>query len=608
MSLWWIGPPAESLRLDDPSVVTEDQRVPRIIRAVVGSTFIEVACGGAHAMALTNDGRLFAWGWNDHGQCGLGHDLRPVVAPRAVVAGIGGGTVATIACGAAHSLALVQEKRGRPCVLYAWGAHAAGQLGHDKSAKVANFHAPCAIQEKTLQAATGKLAASPMLGVVGNDGERIAQPLSCGVAHSAMIGASGSLWTWGANQHGQCAKQKLGCGAVPDIVHALSQEGVQGVACGGAHTLALTRAGKVYAFGLNSTGQLGDGTYHDRPCTIPQPIKLSSRVVVTSVACGEEYSACITRDGNLFTWGYGGSGQLGHGNGGSMRMPRQVTCDTVEQVSCASGHVIARTARDGLFTWGYAGSLQQLQHHQEQQRVLLAQQKRQAAAVGAAAEDVPRPSTADELAAGQLETRPAEPTWYPKQVALSGPTYAGVLVCGQTVAPGFAKRVACGRFFGVIIGEPVDPMPENDAALFIQSNFRRDKAKKNVVEKRKRDHAAAVIGGRASEYIARRAVDSARTGVEMKERAQAAARIQAHQRRRMVQRQVTEMKLAQGPVIWTRGEWAPTPNLQPIHQVKPESFAVKPEPPSSRRVGGGFTRATRAVSSREGTSSSSRTR
>ena len=76
MSLWWIGPPAESLRLDDPSVVTEDQRVPRIIRAVVGSTFIEVACGGAHAMALTNDGRLFAWDWDDHGQCGLGHDLR----------------------------------------------------------------------------------------------------------------------------------------------------------------------------------------------------------------------------------------------------------------------------------------------------------------------------------------------------------------------------------------------------------------------------------------------------------------------------------------------------------------------------------------------------
>ena len=97
-----------------------------------------------------------------------------------------------------------------------------------------------------------------------------------------------------------------------------------GVACGGGHTLAVVHPGSVYAFGLNRTGQLGDGSYHARPCPSPRAVRLPSNLAVSWIACGEEFSAAVTGEGQLFMWGFGGSGQLGLGNSGSMRVPRQV--------------------------------------------------------------------------------------------------------------------------------------------------------------------------------------------------------------------------------------------------------------------------------------------
>ena len=60
----------------------------------------------------------------------------------------------------------------------------------------------------------------------------------------------------GSNHKGQCGHRLLGP-AMPGPIHALTPQKLVGVACGAAHTLALTEGGRVYSFGLNSTGQLG---------------------------------------------------------------------------------------------------------------------------------------------------------------------------------------------------------------------------------------------------------------------------------------------------------------------------------------------------------------
>ena len=313
MSLWWVGPPAEDCSLEEPvTAPTDADKVPRLIRSVVQQHFVSVACGGAHAMALTRDGRLFGWGWNAHGQCGVGSDLRPVPTPRAI-GRLSGRKVAAVSCGAAHTVAIAREgfdAEGASCAVYAWGAHASGQCGLERlnPKKVWDHTAPGLMDE--LNGVAGPLTdALNQLGVATSDGLVLAQPLACGVAHSAMISAKGVLWTWGANEHGQCGQQRLGERVPPGPLHALSHESMRAVACGGAHSIALSRRGAVYAFGLNATGQLGDGSHHERPNPTPSPVRLPAALVVASIACGEEFSCCLGSNGELFSWGFGGCGE-----------------------------------------------------------------------------------------------------------------------------------------------------------------------------------------------------------------------------------------------------------------------------------------------------------
>jgi alpha-tubulin suppressor-like RCC1 family protein len=55
-------------------------------------------------------------------------------------------------------------------------------------------------------------------------------------------------------------------------------------------------------------------------------------MVITQLACGEEFSCALTSDGKLLTWGFGGSGQLAHGSAMSLKLPKEVTCGALEQV------------------------------------------------------------------------------------------------------------------------------------------------------------------------------------------------------------------------------------------------------------------------------------
>ena len=252
MSLWWIGPDATSVSLEAPKAPPNPaQRVPRLMKNVSNCRFVQVACGGGHAMAITHDGRLFGWGWNAYGQCGLGDDLGSSVAAPRAIGRLTGRTCVAVACGAAHTIALVETREfyenETQLSVFGWGAHHAGQLGHDahQQTKIKSYSVPVVVS--CLHNVAGRLApgggldGGGELGVVDDAGARIRQPLSCGVAHSCLVARDGALYTWGANTHGQCGRagkseeEKM----TPGPVKALEAHArVVGVACGGAHTLA----------------------------------------------------------------------------------------------------------------------------------------------------------------------------------------------------------------------------------------------------------------------------------------------------------------------------------------------------------------------------------
>ncbi|MEW5317488.1 MAG: hypothetical protein WDW38_008779 [Sanguina aurantia] len=94
-----------------------------------GVKFRQVSCGARHSMAVDTAGRVWAWGWGAHGQCGH-RDQEDVLSPR-VVAALGGLNMVAAAGGLGHTLALSDTGD-----VYAWGWNDSGQLGlgHTQSA------------------------------------------------------------------------------------------------------------------------------------------------------------------------------------------------------------------------------------------------------------------------------------------------------------------------------------------------------------------------------------------------------------------------------------------------------------------------------------------
>ncbi len=80
-----------------------------------------------------------------------------------------------------------------------------------------------------------------------------------------------------------------------------------------------------------------------------------SGVVIRHVACGSYHTAAISVDGELFTWGGGMYGKLGHGNEAGQPKPlivQSLRGMAVAQVSCGSRHTLALLETGGVYSWG----------------------------------------------------------------------------------------------------------------------------------------------------------------------------------------------------------------------------------------------------------------
>ena len=143
--------------------------------------------------------------------------------------------------------------------------------------------------------------------------------------------------------------------AAPKRVAALEGEFVTSVSCGRDYTLALTRDGSLYAWGANDYGQLGlnlSVKYQRRPLLVGGA--LAGRRVV-AVAAGDFHAAALCEGGEVFTWGLGKEGQLGHGNRDALAVPRRVEALAgagVTAVACGGGHTAALDGARQLWLFG----------------------------------------------------------------------------------------------------------------------------------------------------------------------------------------------------------------------------------------------------------------
>eukprot|EP01137_Pigoraptor_chileana_P022953 Opistho-2@7175 len=128
---------------------------------------------------------------------------------------------------------------------------------------------------------------------------------------------------------------------------------IRSVAIGGRHCLAATVDGQVFSWGDGSSGQLGHG--NTESYSMPLLIEALVGKSIASVSCGDDFSAFNSENGLLMTCGSGARGALGHGDYNDHLKPRLVESLLVKEiasVSCGAAHMCALTGDAVMYGWG----------------------------------------------------------------------------------------------------------------------------------------------------------------------------------------------------------------------------------------------------------------
>ncbi|XP_047451530.1 probable E3 ubiquitin-protein ligase HERC3 [Mugil cephalus] len=197
-------------------------------------------------------------------------------------------------------------------------------------------------------------------------GNILVSQVACGSKHTVVLTKGGQVFTWGQDSRGQLGLggRKAGAGS-PQQVQTLSAIPVVHVAAGGEHSFALSVSGGVFGWGGNHCGQLGLGDTTDRHT--PTPVHYLNMKKTVHISCGKDHTAALTKDGGVFTFGYGQHGQLGHNSLQNELRPRVVAelwGAKVIQVACGSHHTLVLTDAQRIYSFG-CGDQGQLGHGEE---------------------------------------------------------------------------------------------------------------------------------------------------------------------------------------------------------------------------------------------------
>lgn len=170
---------------------------------------------------------------------------------------------------------------------------------------------------------------------------------------AGTVTASGHVLAWGRNDFGQLGNGTSADASTPVRVRLPGGAKVRQVRAGCDHTVALTSAGRVLAWGINGSGQLGNGSVASRET--PVRVRIPRGTKVTAVRAGCDFSLALTSRGGVLAWGDNFYGQLGNDTTTASHVPVRVQLPAgtkVTAISTGGSFALARTAGGRVLAWG----------------------------------------------------------------------------------------------------------------------------------------------------------------------------------------------------------------------------------------------------------------
>ncbi|XP_058107798.1 PH, RCC1 and FYVE domains-containing protein 1-like isoform X2 [Magnolia sinica] len=324
-------------RVGSSSGVKMDSLVPKALESAVVLDVQNIACGGRHAALVTKQGEIFSWGEEAGGRLGHGVDS-DVLHPKLIDA-LGNMNIELVACGEHHTCAVTLSGD-----LYTWGdgTYNFGLLGHGN--EVSHW--------------VPKRVNGPLEGIHVSS-------ISCGPWHTAVVTSAGQLFTFGDGIFGVLGHGDRRSVSVPREVESLKGLRTVRAACGVWHTAAVVEvmvgtssssncsSGKLFTWGDGDKGRLGHG---DRePRLVPTCVAALVDPNFCQVACGHSLTVALTTQGHVYTMGSTVYGQLGNPQADGklpVRVEGKLQKNFVEEIACGAYHVAVLTSRTEVYTWG----------------------------------------------------------------------------------------------------------------------------------------------------------------------------------------------------------------------------------------------------------------
>lgn len=321
---------------------------------IQGIHFDQVASGSYFTIGLTSSGTVYSWGKNTYGQLGIGTFGGSSSYPVIVLNSQGTApltSIRSIEAGANMAAAITSDGE-----LFTWGLNAEGLLGDGTTS---SRSLPVRVKDPSgneFLSDVSQISTGPQINMTST--------------HMLAVTHSGNVFAWGKNTYGELGDgtgiSRLLPVMVKDPTGTGDLSGIQSVAAGADHSLALTNNGEIFAWGNGFSGKLGNG----QSASAPVPVSVLDSngagplTGVAQIEAGATFSIARTLLGEVFAWGRGTEGQMGNAtNGIETNLPVRVSdisgtgnLAEVRQISAGAYHSLALLNSGNLVAWGYNDS------------------------------------------------------------------------------------------------------------------------------------------------------------------------------------------------------------------------------------------------------------